>query len=338
MSDSESDLEFESADEGLKGEDIDTDDLIEDDDNVEETKPKRKPVTQATEIIKEKETSSPVAQDNKEKIDDTRETKSLTEVKTQVKEDVESEKREGWDADAELSDLEDEQKEVPETKPVNKADQQKPVVDNAKKEVSGWDADADFSDIEDNDEETPIAAGKEETGWDVDAEFSDVGEEEKNTKPQARQAVEEPKVKDIRNIGLFNQMEPKKEESSWSGGWGSFGSNFLSTATSLTSHLNKVMETVEATIGAPDPSQLAKLNLEETEALKAKRAESKSENKTQNDWIEEDEGTQEWFSMVSTIHGSLIYIDQILTDRSYGLEIEFVPNLLNNLQWCFKEN
>ena len=37
MSD-ESDLEFESADEGLKGEDIDTDDLIEDDENVVEKK------------------------------------------------------------------------------------------------------------------------------------------------------------------------------------------------------------------------------------------------------------------------------------------------------------
>lgn len=297
MSDSESDLEFESADEGLKGEDIDTDDLIEDDDYVEETKPKQKPVTQVTETTKEMETSSSVAQDKKEKIV---ETKSFTEVKTQAKEDVESEKKEGWDADSELSDLEDEQKEVPEIKPVFKAEQQKPVVDDAKKEVSGWDADADFSDTEDNNEETPVAIGKEKTGWDVDADFSDV-EEEKNAKPQARQAVEEPKVKDIRNIGLFNQMEPKKEESSWSSGWGSFGSNFLSTATSLTSQLNKVMETVEATIGAPDPSQLAKLNLEEAEAIKAKKAESKSEDKTQNDWIEEDEGAQEWFSMVSVV-------------------------------------
>ena len=115
--------------------------------------------------------------------------------------------------------------------------------------------------------------------------------------------AEEPTVnKDIRSIGLFSQ-EPKQQESSWSSGWGSFGSNILSKATSLTSQLNSgintVLETVEATIGAPDPLQLAKLNLEETEALRQKKMNETTDEKNQNDWIEEEDGAQEWFSMVS---------------------------------------
>lgn len=345
MSDSESDLEFESADEGLKGEDIDTDDLIEDEDDVVETKPKQPIVARVTEIPKQNETSLPVAQDKKENIVDTKETKPAADVKTKAKENVESQKKEGWDADVELSDLEDEQKEIPEIKSVARAEQQKTMVDEAKKEVSGWEADADFSDIEDNKEEMPSSIGTEKTGWNVDADFSDV-EEEKNNKSGTKLAADEPKLKDIRNIGLFNQTEPKKQESSWSG-WGSFGSNFLSTATSLTSQLNSgistVMETVEATIGAPDPSQLAKLNLKESEALTAKKLEKNSEATTQNDWIEEDQGEQEWFSMgTQLVSGGLDVLEtvgrktfQVISDKDQNLKqtrefLAKVPSKMTN--------
>lgn len=350
MSDSDSDLDFESADEDLKGEDIDTSDLDIDDeeDSVNNKK------------VKEKESEQDKSKDdNKLAIESEtkyEQVKESTPVETPrpVKEDIPVEEPKPFkqnttvedDTPVEKSKKTEEVELVSKSKPVEEVN---PVIPDSVKEVkseksieainlvekepkwseetkpqkeaavSGWDDDADFSDFED-DLQPPIKDNKpkkelpikqkaqEKGGWDNE-DFSDIEDDSVETKHKNEPLkkidpikTEVNKVQEIKNLSFFNTDKPKKqdESSSW-GSWSSFGSNFISTASNLTNQLNTgistVLESVEATIGAPDPEELAKLSKEEeekTETQKKKTTEGK------NDWIEEDE-SQEWFSMGSNI-------------------------------------
>jgi hypothetical protein len=100
-----------------------------------------------------------------------------------------------------------------------------------------------------------------------------------------------------------NQSKQQAKSSGW-GSWSKFG-NVLSSATASVATLtNAVLETVEATIGAPDPTELAQI-------VKAKQAESEADSKMQhdsstieekkqqstsaNDWNNDDDNP-EWFT------------------------------------------
>lgn len=298
MSESDSDLEFESADEDLKGEDIDTSDLdIDDDeDDTNSTGNKSDPVSKNTLAADVKEISNQNKDNNKQQDDPGLPEKAETMHK-------------------EMKPVEpvDQNKFEEKTEPLEEAKSnlfiklEKPSFSQIEKTVtSGWDADVDFSDIEDEPEQKQILEVKSapKSGWDAGDDFSDIEDEVIEQKPKAKTS----KPDEIKNLALFKDesftQQPEVTESSWSGGWSGFGS-IISKATSITTQLNSginsVLESVEATIGAPDPTQLAKMSLEEEDELKKSLNEKNKERPTDtNDWINEDEG-QEWFSIVKNL-------------------------------------
>jgi len=294
MSDTDSDLDFESADEGLKGEDIDTSDLDIDDDEPHKQSPK------TAQSISE----PPVNQD-------------IKPIQTnQEKEDCENKKPvEKSEKEADFIETEKE--------PPKQIKQEENVVKPV--ESSGWEADADFSDIEDEKEEPKVVPAEvkpmESSGWEADADFSDIEEEKQAPKPQP-EPVKEAKIEEkIKNLSLFKEESSSSSAGgSWSGGWSSF-SSILSTATS---GISSVLETVEATIGAPDPAELAKIAKKE-EAEKKEAA---------GEWVAEEEddgsskGHQEWFTMGNQIvNGGLGVLEtvgrktfKVISDKDQNLK------------------
>ncbi len=298
MSDTDSDLDFESADEGLKGEDIDTSDLDIDDDEPHKQSPK------TAHSIPEPTPPPPANQD-------------IKPIQTnQEKEDCENKKPvEKSEKEADFIETEKE--------PPKQIKQEENVVKPV--ESSGWEADADFSDIEDEKEEPKVVPAEvkpmESSGWEADADFSDIEEEKQAPKPQP-EPVKEAKIEEkIKNLSLFKEESSSSSAGgSWSGGWSSF-SSILSTATS---GISSVLETVEATIGAPDPAELAKIAKKE-EAEKKEAA---------GEWVAEEEddgsskGHQEWFTMGNQIvNGGLGVLEtvgrktfKVISDKDQNLK------------------
>ena len=140
------------------------------------------------------------------------------------------------------------------------------------------------------------------SGWE-DTEFEDLDDELVEEQPKINETKGTSETKN--EITLPQKEIPKQPEvkqNTWS--WSKFGSSFMNTATNLTSTLgtglNSVLETVEATIGAPDPTELAKVSKSNTQEKisqheKEAPVEAKENKDEKNDWINDDDG-QEWFS------------------------------------------
>jgi hypothetical protein len=163
---------------------------------------------------------------------------------------------------------------------------------------SGWDN--NWDDLDDDQDEEP-------------AELKPVNKE----KPKIPTSQSEPHIQskaeikrvdtaddNLKNIDqVFERLanQPKQQSSGGGWNWTKLGSNLLSSAVNLTS---QVLETVETTLGAPDPAELAAQiaktrsedQLEEPEAKKEELKKEEKDVKTTitSDWDNDD---QEWFSL-----------------------------------------
>lgn len=116
-------------------------------------------------------------------------------------------------------------------------------------------------------------------------------------------------IDDNKLQSLFDNMSSandNKKSSGW-GGWGGWGSSLLSTAANSVSTftsqvgegLNTVLETVESSLGVPDPEEVAKLDSEEN----AQNIDSNEATESNDEWkIEDtDDGDSEgWLSWGAT--------------------------------------
>lgn len=203
-----------------------------------------------------------------------------------------------------------------------------------KEEASAWD-ESNLSDLDDNEEEksevkleeTKQAKPEEkkqtkseekkpaatETGWNSgwdDLEFTDIDnkkEDDAKTTPVKTAQVEPKKVaieekKVVQQNIPQPQKQPQQQEQSSGWSWGKLGTNLLSSAATITMQM---METVEASLGAPDPHELAariaKSDEGQEEKTTAKEEHSKDENKPQSqankdDW-KFDNNDSDWFSI-----------------------------------------
>lgn len=158
-------------------------------------------------------------------------------------------------------------------------------------------------------EEIQVAKPKE-SGWDedeleLDDELIDNAADnlaQESTKPSIKShSIESELFKKQETVVQKQELKPQQQDPQKQGGWSwsKIGSNFISSAVTLTSTLggglNTVLETVEATIGAPDPAELA------AKVAKAEKTSETTQNeaeklKEKNDWDNDADG-QEWFSL-----------------------------------------
>jgi hypothetical protein len=274
MSGSDSDLEFESADEGGANEDVsdidlsDLDEITEEkkEDTKVETKEEAKEVAkeeakevakeEAKEVAKEeaKEVAKEVAKEDKN-ADLKEQTVTLSEtvkaVGPKIKEISEKTKivpsRVEGDDDIEqmLNEMGINDSEI-EHQTFYKP--QETAIDQANKKETNLETSnaPGVKEIELSKSEQKT----ESTGWDdneleIDEDFIEetIGSPSKNVTKEEN--IETKSIHQEQPLPQL-QQEPKKENSGWS--WSSFGTNFISTAVGS---LNTVLETVEATIGAP---------------------------------------------------------------------------------------
>jgi hypothetical protein len=162
-------------------------------------------------------------------------------------------------------------------------------------------------------EEIQVTKPKE-SGWDEDElELDDelIGNAADNlaqesTKPSIKSHSIESELlfKKQETVVQRQELKPQQQEPQKQGGWSwsKIGSNFISSAVTLTSTLggglNTVLETVEATIGAPDPAELAAkvAKAEKTSETTQNEAEKPKEKNDFSDWDNDADG-QEWFSL-----------------------------------------
>ncbi len=304
MSDTESDLDFESADEGLKGEDIDTSDLDIDDDEPQKQSPKatKNVADPKCSLNVDEEAKEPPSENKNLKDEHFEDNKPFENQGEKVIESKIKEINSGWEADANFSDIEEDNVV---SKPVTvEVKHDKKVIENKIKEInSGWDADANFSDIE----EGNVVSNKHQ-------------------KPLKETGIENK----IKNLSLFREEDSLNSVSgvsSWSGGWSSF-SSILSTATS---GISSVLETVEATIGAPDPTELAKItNKEETEKKES------TDGWTEDNQSEVSKGQHEWFTMGNQIVNSGLGVLETVGRKTFKVISEKDQNLKQTREFLKK--
>jgi hypothetical protein len=177
---------------------------------------------------------------------------------------------------------------------------------------SGWD-ETEFSDLDD---ETEKDESTKEHKKSLELVVSSSNKQIENNKRDesnlamiqkstSKQNILKESIESSEQISSTQSNQPKQQvKSSGWGSWSKFG-NVLSSATASVATLTSaVLETVEATIGAPDPSELAAIvKAKQTESeldSKAQQEISKNEDKKQqigenNDWNNDDDG-QEWFT------------------------------------------
>lgn len=231
MSGSDSDLEFESADEGGVNEDISDIDLSDLEEKNDETKESNK-----AEIVSTKEATEeePSVTSERVQIDDSKKEIFLEEPKF-APDRVEGDD----DIEQMLNDMGIDESHIKQTNDMPRDEQtisnqsQFEAVETPQKKPN------EFENIKN--QKTP--------GWDEDElEINDdlIEETVQSTKNAMTNVIKEDKLLNEQQQPPLVQEPPKKESSGWS--WSSFGTNFISTAVGS---LNTVLETVEATIGAP---------------------------------------------------------------------------------------
>lgn len=267
-SDSESaDEEYESADEGLRGEDIDISELGLDDDDDEkiiETKTKSLESKPTDKILNTEASSSletNLSTPNLKSIIETKSSESYIKEDFNKKETI-IQDQEKLEDDDEINKLLDEMN----------IDQALPIGNKI---------------IED--EKPSSSKVKESIGW--DDEDLNLDDEELNNSSVAETNIINKNIDDSSSYSLKTEVKENQKQSSWS--WSSFGSSLANVASQLGTGLNQVVETLEQSIGAPDPVELALAAKKEREKVDEKIDEIQ-EKEINNDWNNDD---QEWFTI-----------------------------------------
>ena len=320
-SDSDSlDEEFESADEDVKGEDIDIAELgLDDDEN--DTLNSQPAQSDINLKVNEQLSTTP----NNVLV----ENKSFESTHTETK--IETTNSAKTEPETKHPEIKDQPEETKPTTIENKIEENLDIVEGDD-EIDQLLEELNVQDIQHNNIELSASQTKEQvkvsqdkietkSGWD-DTELSDLDDEELVSNVPVNQHTEQVKSEsknDLNKSVETNKEETKSKPSGWS--WSSFGS-IVSNATSsvanvasqLGTGLNTVLETVEQTIGAPDPVQLAiqakntKKELEEQNEQEKQNTENKEANDF-NDWNNDD---QEWFTINSIASKVNLFISVIL--------------------------
>ncbi|XP_013192717.1 protein FAM114A2 [Amyelois transitella] len=134
----------------------------------------------------------------------------------------------------------------------------------------------------------PKESESQDTGWD---DFGDWGQDEvnvdikNNTQPKLTQSQRQPD-KDIHEVtDRLAATSTKSSGSGWGWGWGvdSLLSSATAGITTITSQVSQGISTVlETGIGAPDPEELARRNLQESESKSTRSEEKPDEEPEKN--------------------------------------------------------
>ena len=339
MSDSElsDNLEFESADEGQVGEegelsDLDLDEILNEDDDKQRAvkskplpelaKTKEKDLTKSGTNVdddKKKPPSSPKSETEgkKDLVVDEKKQKEL-ERKPEKKDSVNFEKeaeKNAWD-DSKLSDIDDDDSNVSgvdrekmsadvlknlesvkiEEKPTKeeKDCKKEPEMNNLENKSSDWD-DSRFSDIDDNDDVKDDSVVKQ-AATAAAAAAAAVASQITKSSPKPSSTIENPSLSSQVPV---QSKQQQLTSTSWS--WSKLGMNLISSAANLTS---QVLETVETSLGAPDPTELAtkiaksksEYQVSEGEEKQKLNLSAAAQSKDDANWNFDNENN-EWFTI-----------------------------------------
>ncbi|XP_042871316.1 protein FAM114A2-like isoform X2 [Penaeus japonicus] len=141
----------------------------------------------------------------------------------------------------------------------------------------------------------------QDTTWSKEESQTDSAEaqqrevERKKEEKWRKQQQWEEQQKRWQQINKAEDTKEQEEDTSWGGGWGGWGTSLLTAASTFTREVGRgvgtVMETVEGTLGVPDPETLAREVAERDRELKekiAKSEESISREKTPDGKAEDE--------------------------------------------------
>ena len=294
-SESDSDLDFESADEGADDlsdlSDLDVEEILKEDVN--------SPIKPSS---KEEKTETKTKTNKKEAELEQIETEipaKVRHVEEVVKQQEKSSDSDSVEIQQLLAKLEDVRKNVQELNIIKEAKEVSQKTNASKATSSGWD-DSCWDDLDNAESESvanfeSVMLPKAVKQLSTSKSVSQV-----DFKPTQQTSVEKPESTAKKLDDVLEKLASKADQASGGWDWSKMGSNFLS----LTA---QVLEAVETTLGAPDPAELAakvvkqqKELIEEKEAGKEEKdeetesEEKKSPSAAKSDWDFED---QDWFSL-----------------------------------------
>jgi len=374
-SESDSDLDFESADEGNKLDSLDDISLSDESDAEESIKNKKPSIS----INNKQVSSEEPSKDTKEELNDAqvkKESEIVEKISQQVPVNKIDEPQEDLSNETEfvaltestersetnraggfeIEELPDEKIDAQLDKEIdrieNKLESELTIVESHVK-ATQIDTKVASETVNSNSEEPKVdkEAKLWASGWD-DMDFSDVEDDNEKIEPNRTLAKDEP-IK-MAEVTVKKSEEPKKvekvpESGGWS--WSKFGSSLLSTAASsgivasLTTQINEVLESVEATIGAPDPLELALKNKSEREQAEAQTNEkadkAEKEEEEDSNEITDWNSHSDWFSVLPNklattgkhlVNGSLDVLENV-GKKTIEVLHDKDPNLRNTREF-----